>query len=133
MLEPTIPPPMRTTSAVCMVLAIVRGNCKCSCGDGAPPRRGGARPRHHTKTKLRRCHLRRCRQQFARVSVLRLGCDLLRRSDLDDLALITHRDASCEIAHHRHGVRYEQISEAEIALHLLQKIHNLRADADVES
>src|ERR1700704_784376 len=107
MLEPTIPPPMRTTSAVCMMW----GNCKL------------LRSRHR--------HLRRGRQQFARVSVLRLSSDPLRGSDLDDLALIHHRDAGRQVAHDRHGVRDEQIREAEVALELLEKIHDLRADADV--
>src|ERR1700716_4079398 len=109
MLEATIPPPMRTTSAVC----IVSSNSKL--------------------LKSRRRHLRRCRQQFARVSVLRFGRDLLRGSDLDDLALIHHRDAGREVAHDWHGMRDEQVCEAEVALELLQKIHDLRADADVES
>src|ERR1700730_12819872 len=82
---------------------------------------------------FRHCHLRCCRQQFARVSVLRLGGDLLRGSDLDDLALIHYRDAGGEVAHDWHGVRDEQIGEAEVALELLEKIHDLRADADIES
>src|SRR5260370_17439999 len=103
MLEPTIPPPMRTTSAVC----IVSSNCKL--------------------LKSRHRHLRCCRQQFARVSVLRLSSDLLRGSDLDDLALIHHRDAGREVAHDWHGVRDEQIREAEVSLELLQQIHNLPA------
>src|ERR1700716_763205 len=100
---------MRTTSAVYMMW----GNCKL------------LRSRHR--------HLRWCRQQFARVSVPRFGSDLLRGSDLDDLALIHHRDAGREVAHDWHGVRDEQVCEAEIALELLQKIHDLRPDADVES
>src|SRR5713226_7888092 len=109
MLEPTIPPPMRTTSAVRMVWS----NCKL--------------------LKSRHRHLRCRRQQFASVSVLRSGGDLLRVSDLDDLAPIHHRDAGREVAHDWHGVRDKQICEAEIALELLQEIHDLRADADVES
>src|SRR5208282_5272610 len=51
----------------------------------------------------------------------------------NDLALIHHRNPGREIAHDRHGVRDKQISEPEIALQLLQQIHDLRADADVES
>src|SRR5713226_9182810 len=109
MLEPTIPPPMRTTSAVRMVWS----NCKL--------------------LKSRHRHLRCRRQQFASVSVLRSGGDLLRVSDLDDLAPIHHGDAGREVAHDWHGVRDKQICEAEIALELLEKIHDLRADADIES
>src|SRR5260370_9219164 len=109
MLEPSIPATIRTTSAVC----IVSSNCKL--------------------LKSRHRHLRGCRQQFACVSVLRLGSDLLRGSDLDDLAPIHHRDACREVAHDRHGVRDEQIGEAEIALELLKKIHDLRGDTDIES
>src|SRR5882762_4748388 len=82
---------------------------------------------------LRHCHLRCCRQQSARVSVLRFGSDLLRVSDLDHLTSIHHRDAGRKVANDRHGVRDEQIGEAEVALELLEKIHDLRADADVES
>src|SRR6266852_1064720 len=109
MLEPTIPPPMRTTSAVC----IVSSNCKL--------------------LKSRHRDLRCGRQQLARVSVLRLGCDLLRASDLDDLPTIHHRDAGREVANDWHGVRDEEVGEAEIALELLYQIHDLRADADIES
>src|SRR5271169_1371943 len=64
--------------------------------------------------------------------MLRLSRDLLRASDLDDLALIHHRNAGRKVAHDRHVVRDEQIGKAEIALQLLQKIHNLRADTDVQ-
>src|SRR5713101_698098 len=109
MLAPTIPPPMRTTSAVC----IVWSNCKL------------LKSRHH--------HLRCCRKQFAGVSVLRLGSDLFRGSDLDDLPTIHHRDAGRQVAHDWHGVRDEQICEAEVALKLLQQVDDLRADADIES
>src|ERR1039458_7044832 len=63
---------------------------------------------------------------------MRLGSDLLRASDLNDLALIHHRNPGREIANDWHGVRDEQIGKAEIALELLQQIHDLRADADVE-
>jgi hypothetical protein len=64
--------------------------------------------------------------------MLRLSCDLIGASDLDNFALIHHRDPSREVTNHGHGVRDKQISEAEIALELLQKVYNLRADADVE-
>ena len=111
------------------------------CGDGAKPAlsraegnpswQGKAPPPH--KRLLRHRHLRRGRQQLSRVSVLRSGSNLFRRSDLDDLALIHHRDAGREIANDGHGVRDEQIGQAEIALQLLQKIHDLRANAGVES
>ncbi len=37
-----------------------------------------------------------------------------------------------EIAHHRHGVRDEQIGQAEVALQLRQQVDDLRSDADVE-
>jgi hypothetical protein len=65
---------------------------------------------------LRQRHFRRSRQQFARVSMLRLGGDLLRAPDLDDLAPIHHCNARREITHNRHGVRDEQIRESEVAL-----------------
>src|SRR5260370_32794166 len=109
MLEPTIPRPMRTTSAVC----IASSNCKL--------------------LKSRHRHLWCCRQQFSCVRVLRLGGDLARASDFDDLPTIHHRNSGREIANNRHGMRDEQIGEAKVALELLQKIHDLRADADIES
>src|SRR5258708_37759190 len=109
MLEPTIPPPMRTTSAVC----IVSSNCNWF--------------------KSRHRHLRCCRQQFACVNVLRLGSALLRASDLDNLALIHHRNSGGEIANDRHRMRDEQIGEAEIALEMLKQIHDLGAHTDVTS
>ena len=58
--------------------------------------------------------------------------DLLCRPDLDDLAAIHHRDSRRQIAHYRHGVRDEQVGQAEIALKVFQQIHDLGADADVE-
>ncbi len=37
-----------------------------------------------------------------------------------------------EVAHHRHGVRDEQVGQAEVALQLRQQVDDLRAYADVE-
>ncbi len=46
--------------------------------------------------------------------------------------LVHHGDAGGEIAHDRHGVGDEQISQAEVALELGEEIDDLGADADVE-
>src|ERR1700687_4631382 len=42
------------------------------------------------------------------------------------------RDARGKITDHGHGVRDEEVGQAEIALELSQQIHDLSADADVE-
>ena len=74
---------------------------------------------------LRRRHLRRSRQKFARVLVPRLRNDLLRASDLNDLAAIHHRNAGRQIAHDGHRMRDEEVGQREVALQLLQQIDDL--------
>ena len=64
--------------------------------------------------------------------MLRLLRNLPRIANLDDFSAIHHRDASREIAHHRHGMRDKEISQTELPLQLRQQIHNLRPHADVE-
>ena len=58
--------------------------------------------------------------------------DLLGVADLDDFSAIHYGDAGGEVAHHRHGVRDEEVGEAEVALELGQQVDDLGADADVE-
>src|ERR1022692_641698 len=77
-------------------------------------------------------YFRRGFQQTSGVGMLRAFGDLLGGSYLHNLAAIHHRNARREIAHDRHRVRNEQISQAEVALQLRQQIDDLRAHADVE-
>ncbi len=77
-------------------------------------------------------HFRRGFEQAARVGVLRALGDLLGLADFHNLAAIHHSDARRKIAHDRHGVRDEQIRQAEVALQLGEQVDDLRADADVE-
>src|ERR1700685_2800601 len=53
-------------------------------------------------------------------------------ADFDNLSPIHHRDARREIAHHRHGMRDEQVGQTEISLQLCEQVDDLRAYADVE-
>ncbi len=71
-------------------------------------------------------------QQAAGVWVLRLLGDLACWADLDDFSVVHDRDAGGEVAHYRHGVRDEQVGQAEFALQLGQQVDDLRSDANVE-
>src|SRR5208337_1033663 len=62
----------------------------------------------------------------------RRGGDLLRGTHLDQLASLHYRDSVRQIAHDRHGVRDEEVCERELSLKLLQQVHNLRANADIQ-
>src|SRR5271165_4224067 len=71
-------------------------------------------------------------EQGTCVGVLRRGRDLPGVANLDDLTPLHDRDTVRQIAHDRHGVRNEQVGQRELALELLQQVHNLRADADIQ-
>ena len=58
--------------------------------------------------------------------------DFFGGADLDDFSAAHYGDAVTQIAHHRHGVRDEEIGKAEVALEFFEQVHDLRADADVE-
>ncbi len=58
--------------------------------------------------------------------------DFFGGADFDDFSPTHHGDAITEIAHYRHGVRDEEIGEAEVALQFFEQVDDLRADADVE-
>ena len=75
---------------------------------------------------------RRSREQSAGVVVLGARGDFFGGADFDDFSTAHHGDAVTEIAHHRHGVRDEEIGEAKVALELFEQVHDLRADADVK-
>ena len=71
-------------------------------------------------------------QEGAGVGVGGARGDLIGVADLDDFSPVHNGDASREIADHRHGMRDEQIGQAEVALQLCQKVHDLRSYTDVE-
>src|ERR1700722_7051114 len=71
-------------------------------------------------------------QQGASVWMLRLLRDLPRISHLNNFSAVHDGDARCQVAHYRHRVRDEEISQANLALQLRQQIDNLRSDADIQ-
>ncbi len=71
-------------------------------------------------------------EQGARIGVARRGEERALRRRLDDLAEIHHRHTVCHVAHHRQVVRDEQVGQAEALLQVLQQVHHLRLDRDVE-
>ena len=79
------------------------------------------------------------RRQFRRGFQERLGVGMngTRRDSggvghFDDFSAVHDGDAGGEVAHHRHGMRDEEVGEAEVALQLCEQVDDLRADADVE-
>ena len=58
--------------------------------------------------------------------------DLLGVADLEDFSAIHYCDAGGEVADHWHGMRDEEVGEAEVALELGQQVDDLGADADIE-
>src|ERR1700722_16099247 len=71
-------------------------------------------------------------QQGASVWMLRLLRDLPRISHLNNFSAVHDGDARCQVTHYRHGVRDEQIGQAEVPLQLRQQVHNLRSYADIQ-
>ena len=71
-------------------------------------------------------------EQALRVGMLRAFRDLAGVAYFDDSSAIHHGNPGGEIADDRHGVRDEEIGEAEIALELGEEVDDLGADADVE-
>lgn len=76
--------------------------------------------------------LRRGFEQRARVFVLGTRGDFFGGANFDDFSAAHHGDAVTQIAHHRHGVRDEEIGQAEVALKFFEQVDYLRANADVE-
>src|SRR5215208_5185253 len=62
----------------------------------------------------------------------RLGRDLLRRRDLDQLAQVHHADAVGDVGDDGEVVGDEEISEAELALEVAQQVEHLGLDGDVQ-
>ena len=71
-------------------------------------------------------------EQPASVGVSGALGDLDGIADFDKLSPVHYGDPGGKIAHDGHGVRDEKIRQAEVSLQLLEQIHDLRADADIE-
>lgn len=67
------------------------------------------------------------REGFARVRAKRLGL-----AGFHKAPTLHDRDARAQIAHERHGMRDEQISQAVFALRAAHQVDDLRAHAHVE-
>src|SRR4249920_773217 len=72
------------------------------------------------------------REQCLRVRMHRRSVDLRARPQLDDLSQVHDRNAVGDVPHHRQVVSDEEIREAELTLELLEQVHDLRLDRDVE-
>ncbi len=71
-------------------------------------------------------------EERPRVLVLRARVDLLRRPDLDELALVHDRDLVRHRPHDGEVVGDEQVGEPEVPLEVLEEVEDLRLDGDVE-
>jgi hypothetical protein len=71
-------------------------------------------------------------EQRARVGMPRIGEDRALRRHLHDLPQIHHGHPVGHVAHHRQVMRDEQVGQAEAALQVLQQVHHLRLDRDIE-
>src|SRR5205807_6097661 len=71
-------------------------------------------------------------EQRLRVRVQRVGVDLFGVRDLDDLAEVHHGDPVAQVADDRQVVGDEQVGQVELVLEVLQEVHDLRLDRDVE-
>src|SRR5581483_8788632 len=71
-------------------------------------------------------------QQRLRVGVLRVLVDLISVGDLDDLASVHDGDAPGDVPNDREVVRDEQIRQPQPVLEVLEEVHDLRPDRDVE-
>jgi hypothetical protein len=76
---------------------------------------------------LRRRQGRDCREQFARVVVVRLTKNLLGGDDFDKFARTHNGNARCNLRHHWQAVRNKDVRQAELALQFLEQQQNLRA------
>jgi hypothetical protein len=72
------------------------------------------------------------REEGARIRVLRLGIEPVRRSELDDLAEVHDRHAVAHVTHDREIVSDERECQAELVAQVLQEVQHLRLDRDVE-
>jgi len=66
------------------------------------------------------------------VGIGRASCNRLSVSDFYNFSFVHDGDAGGEIADDRHGVRDEEVGEAEVALQAGEQIDDLRAHANVE-
>ena len=71
-------------------------------------------------------------QQRDRVGVHRGVVDRVPLAELDDLAEVHDRDPVADVAHHRQVVGDEDVGEVELGLQVLQQVHHLRLDRDVQ-
>ena len=72
------------------------------------------------------------REKGTRVGVQRLLVERIARRKLDDLAEVHHRDPVGDVADHAQIMGDEEVGEAEALLQLLQQVHHLRLDRDIE-
>src|SRR5438309_1663280 len=64
--------------------------------------------------------------------MLRVGVDLVRAGDFDDLAVLHHHDFVGHVADHRQVVRDEQVAHCVFVLQILQEVQQLGLDRHVE-
>ena len=88
----------------------------------------------HDPLALRRSRIgdRHRREQRLGVRVDRPLVELLGRRELDDLAEVHHRDAVGDVAHDAEVVRDEDVGQRELVLQVVEQVHDLRLDRDVE-
>src|SRR5262249_28430030 len=72
------------------------------------------------------------REERFGIRMSRVGVELLGRRDLDDLAQVHHGYAGRDVLDDREVVGDEQVREAELGLQILEQVHDLRLDRDVE-
>src|SRR5262245_50364748 len=114
-----------------------RRNAKGTPGVEAAPRRRVDRARHVTLEQdplalHGRIGNRHRRQERLGIRMARVGVELLRRRDLDDLAQVHHCHARRDVLDDREIVRDEEIGEPELRLEILEQVHDLGLDRDVE-
>ena len=72
------------------------------------------------------------REERARVRVLRLGVEVVPRSDLHGVTEVHDHDAVGDVAHDVQVVGDEDVRQPERALEVLEQVEDLRLDRDVE-
>src|SRR5712692_1770338 len=72
------------------------------------------------------------RKQRTSVRVARTPVELLTGRSLHDLAEVHDRNSVGDVLHDREVVRYEEVSEVELALQLLEQVDDLRLDRNVK-
>src|SRR5262249_27676506 len=74
-----------------------------------------------------------CIEKRPRVRMQCIVEQLVAIGELDNTPKIHHRNAVAEMPHHRQVVGNEQVGEAETHAQVLEQIHDLRLDRDIES